>query len=134
MWSLIKLVILIAIIAGVVGWWQDWFSISKSSDDSYTVKVNKDKAKGDLGKATDKLKEKIAGVKTVTGTLSSFDPIGKTARLKTADDEIPLKIDRSMLESGSTLNLAAFATGAKVCVKYGEKDGVNYVKTIEKAP
>ena len=59
---LLSLVVMLAIVIGLVGWWRGWFTVAKVDNDKWTVSVDKDKLKQDEQAAKQALKNAENGL------------------------------------------------------------------------
>jgi len=130
--KLFKFIALVVVAVAVTGYFMDWYSVTKTGDDSYTVKLVFDKIKKATENATkktrsalEKLKAKIANARSMTGTLVSVNVIAGTLDIKGDDGQTTqFQLDADSLEGGvkDLTALKAIAQGQAIEVHY-EKSG-----------
>ncbi|MEZ6194800.1 MAG: hypothetical protein R3F20_03585 [Planctomycetota bacterium] len=141
MFKLLKFVILLVVVLGVVGYFRGWFEVSKSGDDSYNVKINREtidqdtkKAKETAKDAVGKLKDGLAKDSEVVGQLTSLNVLGGTFTVTTAQGEAStFSIGKDMKDNTDALTvLGALEPGqdVKVCFKKLE-DGKLEATSVE---
>ena len=134
--KLIKLLIFLVVVVGVVGYFKGWYEVKKEGDDTFQVKINKDKAKEDIGKVTEKIKDLGAGRKEVTGKIKTVNILTGNLEITTEGNEtMAFKLDKSILEGGvaDMTTIGAMAAGESVTIKFEEKDGQKRILKVTKS-
>lgn len=145
--GILKVLLVLSIVVAVAGYFLGWFSFSTSRDESgddskvgMTVTVNKDEVKRD----TDKLKDKLVGLKDAAGLAAKIQSVeGKVQSIDmekgelvvqpgNSDKPTTVKVDDETefkLGDGKS-SLSKLAKGDEVVVTYVKKDSVRRAKKI----
>ncbi|TFH23402.1 MAG: hypothetical protein E4H03_06265 [Myxococcales bacterium] len=136
MLRIFKVFAVLAVALVVVGYFRDWFEVSKPGSDEYAVKVDRDKIGEDTKAArhlATKVGKQIAG-RRVTGTVKYLNPLTMSLTVNVSDDEdqsFKLSTDTRITRGGETAGLLDLADLSKVAVTYAEVDGDKKIEEIE---
>ena len=140
--KLLKFLIFALVALAVVGYFRGWLDVSLSGEDTFTVKLNKEKIEKDRKKAGEAVKGVAREVSerlkklTADGEVKTVDSEGRSLTLTDADGKATTYVvpeDIEVLGAADT-SFAALQPGARVRVTFDEENGRRIVRLLEVRP
>ncbi len=136
MLRLFNFVAVLALILAVVGYFRDWFEITKPAHDEYAVKLDRDRIGDDTRAARDiasKVGKSLAG-RRISGTVKYVNPLTMSVVLTDGteqDHSFKLAGDSVITRGGQSAGLLDLAETRSVAITYSGLGSEQVIEEIE---